>query len=115
VVLNDDQRDAVSLSDLRNFPFTVDSQGTQTDAPEVEVIDRDDEVVRPGGFHGTQVVFNLKGDHGIAYTLNQTTLTDSESRLLYTFVIGCEATCYVRNVDTINEVVESWTIKEPKT
>jgi hypothetical protein len=114
VVLTDDQRDAVSLADLRNFPFSVDSQGTQTDAPEVEVIDRDDEVVRPGGFHGSQVIFNLKGDHGVAYTLNQTTLTDSESRLLYTFVIGCEATCYVSNVDTINEVVASWTIKEPK-
>lgn len=114
LVLDDDQRDAVSLADLRNFPFTVDSQGTQADSPEVEIIDRNDEVVRPGGFHGTQVLFNLKDDKGLAYTLNQTTLTDSASRLLYTFVIGCEATCYVQNLKTINEVVASWTIKERK-
>jgi hypothetical protein len=114
LVLDDDQRDAVSLADLRNFPFTVDSQATEADAPDVEVIYRDDEVVRPGGFHGTQVLFNLKDDKGLAYTLNQTTLTDSASRLLYTFVIGCEATCYVDNIKTINEVVASWTIKESK-
>jgi hypothetical protein len=118
LVLDDDQRDAVSLADLRNFPFSVDAQqAAQTppaDDPKVEVIARDDEVVRPGGFHGTQVLFNLKGEHGMAYTVNQTTLTDTASRLLYTLVIGCEATCYVRNAKAINEVVESWTIKEPK-
>ena len=118
LVLDDDQRDAVSLSDLRNFPFSVDAEeATQTkpaDDPKVEIIARNDEVVRPGGFHGTQVLFNLQGDHGMAYTVNQTTLTDTASRLLYTLVIGCEATCYVRNAKTINDVVESWTIKEPK-
>ena len=119
LVLDDDQRDAVSLSDLRNFPFSVDArQSTQTNLdasdPKVEVIARDDEVVRPGGFHGTQVLFNLKGDHGLAYTVNQTTLTDTASRLLYTLVIGCEARCYVQNAKTINEVVASWTIKEHK-
>jgi hypothetical protein len=114
LVLDDDQRDAVSLADLRNFPFTVDAQEPQADAPEVEVIARDDEVVRSGGFHGTQVLFNIKADHGLTYTLNQTTLTDSASRVLYTFVIGCEASCYVDNIETINEVVASWTIKEPK-
>src|SRR5205085_195943 len=80
----------------------VDAQpGAQTDQqsghPKVEIIARDDEVVRPGGFHGTQVLFNLKGDHGLAYTVNQTTLTDTASRLLYTLVIGCEARCYVQN------------------
>jgi hypothetical protein len=119
LVLDDDQRDSVSLSDMRNFPFSVDAQpATQTDQqtgdPKVEIIARDDEVVRPGGFHGTQVLFNLKGDHGTAYTVNQTTLTDTASRLLYTLVVGCEATCYVRNAKTINEVVASWTIKETK-
>ena len=118
LVLDDDQRDAVSLSDLRNFPFSVDPQqatSTQEEAePKVEIIARDDEVVRKGGFHGTQVLFNLTGEHGTAYTVNQTTLTDTASRLLYTLVIGCEATCYVRNAETINEVVASWTIKEPK-
>ena len=119
LVLDDDQRDSVSLSDMRNFPFSVDAQpATQTDQqtgdPKVEIIARDDEVVRPGGFHGTQVLFNLKGDHGTAYTVNQTTLTDTASRLLYTLVVGCEATCYVRNAKTINEVVASWTIKEKK-
>jgi hypothetical protein len=119
LVLDDEQRDSVSLSDLRNFPFSVDArQPTQTNVqgtdPKVEVIARDDEVVRPGGFHGTQVLFNLKGDSGLAYTVNQTTLTDTASRLLYTLVIGCEARCYVQNAKTINEVVASWTIKEPK-
>jgi len=119
LVLDDDQRDSVSLSDLRNFPFSVDAQQpTQTNLqagdPKVELIARDDEVVRPGGFHGTQVLFNLKGDNGLAYTVNQTTLTDTASRLLYTLVIGCEARCYVQNAKTINEVVASWTIKEHK-
>jgi hypothetical protein len=113
-VLDDDERDSVSLSDLRNFPYPVDGQDAEADSSEVEVLYRDDEVVRPGGFHGTQVLFNVKTDKGLTYTLNQTTLTDSASRLLYTFLIGCEALCYGSNVDTINEVVASWTIKERK-
>jgi hypothetical protein len=114
IALDDDQRDAVSLAALRNFPFTVDGEQPEGSKTTVEIIDRNDEVVLPGGFHGSQVVFDLRDDEGNAYTLNQTTLTDSASRLLYAFVIGCEATCYVENVKTINEVVESWTIEEPK-
>jgi len=114
LVLDDDERDTVSLSDLRNFPVAVDAQDTQANASETEIIDRNDEVVRPGGFHGTQVIFDVKDDKGLTYTLNQTTLTDSASRLLYTFIIGCEASCYIDNVKTINEVVASWTIKEHK-
>jgi hypothetical protein len=114
LALDDDQRDAVSLADMRNFPFTVEGEQAESNKATVEIIDRNDEVVLPGGFHGSQVVFNVKDEAGNAYTLNQTTLADSASRLLYAFVIGCEATCYVENIKTINEVVESWTIKEPK-
>jgi hypothetical protein len=39
-------------------------------------------------------------------------LKDPQTRVLYLFLVGCQADCYESNQDTIDEVVSSWTIKE---
>jgi hypothetical protein len=116
LVLTDEQRDKFSLGSLRNGLFVdidgeIDKAETDDVESKVTVHSRNDDVVRPGGFHGSQVIFDYKVE-GATLTFNQTALFDSEARIAYLFVIGCEASCYIRNIDDINNVVESWTIKE---
>jgi hypothetical protein len=116
-VLNDDERDTVSLETLRNFVFPIDKSITAAQQsgsdPRVEVIARDDEVTQAGGLHGTHLVFNVKTkDQGVTLTFDQTTLLDKTSRVLYVFVVGCDSVCFLRDQSTIKNVVHSWTIKE---
>jgi hypothetical protein len=118
LVLNDEERDNTSLRDLRNA-FLVDIDGEleqakrQNVTPKVKVHGRNDDVVKPGGFHGSQVIFDYTASD-VVLTFNQTTLLDSEARIAYVFIIGCETHCYFNNVEAINDVVDSWTIKERK-
>ena len=117
LVLDDEARDKFSLGALRGLFIDIDAEIDQAKKdnvePKVKVHNRNDDVVRPGGFHGSQVLFDYKVEGGFL-TFNQTTLFDSESRVAYLFIIGCEANCYIDNVEAINDVVESWTIKEHK-
>jgi hypothetical protein len=117
LVLDDEARDNTSLRALRGLFVDIDEEIEQAKkdnvAPKVKVHGRTDDVVRPGGFHGSQVIFDYVGEDAVL-TFNQTTLFDSESRVAYLFIIGCEANCYVNNYEAINDVVESWTIKEHK-
>jgi hypothetical protein len=114
-VLSDEERDKFSLGALRGLFVDIDGEIEKAKAnnaePKVTVHNRSDDVVRPGGFHGSQVIFDYKVEGG-TLTFNQTTLFDSEARIAYLFIIGCEANCYINNVEAINDVVESWTIKE---
>ena len=105
-VLNDQERDTFSLASIRNAVLPVDQLVKRNNA---EIISQED-VVRPGGLHGSRLVFNIKEETQFV-TINQTGLVDPSTRVLYLFVIGCEANCYVDNEEVINEVVSSWTIK----
>jgi hypothetical protein len=117
IVLTDEERDKFTLAGLRGLFIDIDAEIAKAKADNVEskvtIRNRFDDVVRPGGFHGSQVIFDYKLDDA-TLTFNQTALFDSESRIAYLFVIGCEASCYVRNIDAIDDVVQSWTIEEHK-
>ena len=54
---------------------------------------------------------NVKRDD-VFLTINQTGLVDPSTRMLYLFVIGCEAHCYLAHQRTIDQIVKSWTVKE---
>jgi hypothetical protein len=109
-VLSDEERDTYSLRSLRNEEFEVDRLAKQQ---RIELIS-DDDLALESGFAGSRVVFNVRqGDSFV--TVNQTALVDSQTRVLYLFLIGCDADCYSYNEEVISEVVSSWTIKEQTT
>lgn len=110
-VLDDDERDGVSLRALRNALVPIDPDPVSGDAS-AEVLYRDDKVVQPGGFHGSRVIANVKADDGTLLTIDKTTLVDKDTRVIYLFLVGCEAACFRAQQKTIAQVVESWTIKE---
>lgn len=106
-VLSDEERAAYSLQSLRNEEFEIDKLARRQ---QVELLS-DEEVSIEGGVTGVHVVFNVR--QGSEYiTVNQTALKDPQTRVLYLFLIGCQADCYQANQELIHEVVNSWTIKD---
>jgi hypothetical protein len=105
-VLSDEERDTYSLRSLRNEEFDVDRLARTQRA---ELIS-DDDITLGNGVAGSRIVFNVRQGDGFV-TVNQTALIDSQTRVLYLFLIGCDADCYSSNEEVISEVVRSWTIK----
>ena len=65
-----------------------------------------------GGFHGLRVEYNVP--EGTDYlTIDQIGVVDPQTSTLYLFAIGCEAHCYIDNQDAIDQIANSWTVKEP--
>jgi hypothetical protein len=107
--LSESQRDSVSLASLRNEIFPVDQLVTE-DPTSVEIL-RQGDIVLGSGFRGSRYVMNLRRDSAYL-TVDQTALVDPATRMLYLFVIGCEAHCYLTHQNTIDQIVKSWTVKE---
>jgi hypothetical protein len=106
-ILSDEERAAYSLSSLRNEEFEIDKLVRRQ---QLELLS-EEEVSLDSGVNGVHLVFNVRqGPEFI--TVNQTALKDPQTRVLYLFLIGCQADCYESNQGTIDEVVNSWTIKE---
>lgn len=107
--LSEEQKDAISLGSIRNTIFPLNQLQTQ-DPTSVEFLQSQD-LVLAGGMHGNRIVFNVRlGD--TFYTVNQTGLVNPQTSLLYLFVVGCEARCYIDQKRTIDDIVKSWTVKE---
>jgi hypothetical protein len=107
-VIQDEERDTYSLRTMRNELVNLDTLSElegYVDPISREVITRD------GGFHGLQQVVTIRTETGGFYTFNQTSLVDPLTTIAYVFVVGCEADCYEKNQQLINEVVESWTVE----
>lgn len=103
-----EEQDAVSLQDLRNFFFEIDS-AAQNQSGEVisyEPLELD------GGFHGIHIVASIEDDKGRVLTFNQKALLNQASSTAYLFVVACEATCYDHNEGKIDRVVDSWTVRD---
>jgi hypothetical protein len=110
-VLDDDERDGISLQSLRNAAISVDPEPV-SGTSNAEVLLHDSEVVRSGGFHGNRVIFNVRTDAGTLLTVDKTTLVDDHTRVIYMFVVACESKCFRDQQKEIEQVVDSWTIKE---
>jgi hypothetical protein len=106
--LTEDERDTYSLTSLRNEVIPIDRLA-QTDGAIEEVSEED--ISQNGGLRGARLVNNLKvGDE--YYTIDQTGVLDKDGGKIFLLVIGCKAVCYEENRKVIEQVADSWTIKE---
>lgn len=103
------ERDTVSLASLRNLVIQVDRLAQQRGEDAVEF--KLNKILVEPGVHGTRDVFTVRLAEGYV-TFDQTALLDPSRRLLYLFVVACEANCYERNQRVIELVVSSWTVEE---
>lgn len=105
-----EERDVASLEYLRNIVIPVDQLGQQ-DESAVDVLEG--EPISESGFHGLRLKFNVRDPEGNKFvTFHQVALVDNDLDRVFLFVVSCEAHCYEDDEGTLDDVVESWTVKE---
>jgi hypothetical protein len=115
-VLNFQARDSMSLRGIRNYHYPVDGL---IDSNFAELISRDEDIVFPGGLHGSRYVYDIHAEGvtgvtsgGSVLRVDQTGILDARTNTLYFFVIRCESHCYRDNKALIDQIASSWTVKE---
>jgi hypothetical protein len=109
-------RDQFSIASLRNWVYPVDRL-IQANAG--ELVSYNDNLVVPGGLHGLRMTFDvsLGGNSSVVagnkvIRATQTAYVDPKTNLLYLFIIRCESHCYRDNKALIDQIANSWTVKE---
>jgi hypothetical protein len=108
--LDIEERDAFSLASLRNEVVPID-EIIERDLGEIELVERPQSIRMPKGLAGSRLVYTVRTPEG-SFTVHQTGLVDPETRIVYFFIVGCEERCFAEHRRTIDEIAESWTIKE---
>lgn len=114
-VLDFASRDQTSLGTIRNELYPVDEL-IQNDSAEI----RDyEELVLDEGYRGIRIEFDvaLGGNAEISagnqvIRVHQIGIVDPATETLYMFAIRCESHCFDENDKLIDQIVESWTVKE---
>lgn len=106
------QRDSFSLAELRTEVLGFDPLAAEVqEAGGVEVLEAE-EVRRPGGYHGSELLVNLKTEAGELVKWRQVALVDSGVRKVHVLAIGCDTACYNANEDVIDKVISSWKVED---
>ena len=108
--LDPQERDSFSLMAMRNYFVPVDDLA-QNGGDVVPL--RLDDFTRDGGFHGLRFTFvvPLPTDTE-SVTVDQVSIIDAGTKEIHFLAVSCSSSCYDRKKDTINKIVDSWTVKE---
>ena len=114
--LNLQTREGLSLSTLRNVYYPVDRL---VQANAAEILNYHDGLVLPGGYRGITIEYDviLGGISNVSLgndviRVHQAAVVDPATEWLYLFTIRCESHCYRDNKTLIDQIAESWTVKE---
>lgn len=124
ISLNQDQHDKISLSDLRNLFINYDelkdkaakeAASKPLTAPTVTSFRAlAEEELAPGeGLRGMRLRFELRTDppDPLTFLFDQTALLDAATSRVYILMVRAEEREYLNNVDELNEIVDSFTVK----
>jgi len=108
-----EERNAISLNTLRNLvlPITDILDGTIPNDRKFELYD-DQEINEVGG-RGVSLLYSFDYN-GINETVSQVALMSNDQNKIYVFIIRCSTECYNKNIDEIDEIVNSFTVKGAK-
>jgi hypothetical protein len=106
--LSFDAGDNLTTSQLRNYFFDVDT-GLQDNSVNIKQYE---ELQRNGGFRGIHMVADITRSSGDVLTIDQTTLVDQGNSRIYALLVSCSSSCYSKNKNQINQVVDSWTVRK---
>jgi hypothetical protein len=108
-------RDKLSLAGIRNAVYPIDQLLNVNAA---EVLSYKD-VVFPGGLHGNRITYDVipNGATGISsggsvIRVVQTGVVDASTNTMYIFLVRCESHCFQANKSLIDQIANSWTVKE---
>jgi hypothetical protein len=112
--LDEIDHEKFSLEVLRDAYFNVDGL-LQTHMAELLAVD---DITLPGGVHGSKTVYDLSlGNYtvtsgNVLLRVGQIALLDAKTNLFYFFMVKCSAECYQLNQSLIDQIVNSFTVKE---
>lgn len=103
--LADAERNTVSLNTLRDLVFPVTSAANSLPI----VVDADTEVSQEGGA-GVDLSYEITLNEK-AQRLRQIALLSKDRRVIYLLVVRCSSTCFAKNIDQINQIADSFTVR----
>lgn len=105
-----EERNAISLNTLRNIilPVTEYLDGTRANDRNFQLFD-DQEIVEKGG-KGVNLLYSFDYN-GVNETVNQVALFSNDQSKIYLFIIRCSTVCYNKNIDEIDQIVKSFTVR----
>lgn len=108
--LDDSEINDISYNSLRDVivPITKVISGEIQDEPGFSILS-DQEIVEKGA-RGVRTVYTLTIDD-VKQTISQTALMSNDRTTMYIFVVRCETSCFKKNTKTINEIVNSFTVR----
>jgi hypothetical protein len=109
--LSPTERDQFSLGSLRSAILGDDPLSPSSGAKKFQVLSYN-EFTKPGGLRGSKMVVNVDVGGGTLASLDQVAMVDSGTKYLYLIALGCRVSCYSANHGVIDQVVQSWTVKE---
>ena len=107
--LGESDRDALSLSAMRAEilnadPLTATSGGYN--------VLKYSEFTGPGGIRGSRLTTDIDGSDGLVSTFSQVVEVDPQTNWVYAIGVSCKASCWGPNQGLINQVLNSWNVKE---
>ena len=108
--LSESEINEVSYNTLRDviIPLTQLVNGDSTQDPGFSIL-ADEEVIEKAA-RGVRTVYTLTIED-VKQTISQTALVANDRSTMYIFVVRCTTTCYDKNKKTINEIVNSFTVR----
>lgn len=108
--LGPSEADAYSWAAMRTEILSADPLNPPN--PDPYVVLSYSQFTRPGGLRGSHMVVDIKSATGLVATLNQVTIVDQATHWVHLLAVSCTASCYGSNTGLINQVVNSWAVKE---
>lgn len=111
--LTPSQSSSVTVASLRQVLLPSDplSFGTSTPGLTYQVLSYK-EFKNPGGLQGSTMEVKIIGSSGKISVLDQKAMLDAHKTWVYFIGVGCTDTCFYANRSAIEQVVNSWNVKE---
>ncbi len=110
--LSPNARDAYSLSSLRSEILGTDPLSQTSTAPSEFKVLNYSEFTAPGGLRGSRLVTDITPSGGFTDTYAQVVEVDQATNWVFGIAIGCRASCWGPNSGTIDQILNTWQVKE---
>lgn len=109
-----EESDAMSYNGLRNLilPVTDLISGTSTIVDEFQLLDEQEIVIDAA--RGLETLFSFTPKGGANETVHQTALLSNDRKSIYFFLVRCTTECFNESEETVNAIVDSFTVKESR-
>jgi len=108
--MTENDRDALSLAAMRAVILGSDPLAASSQSP-FNVLNYS-EFTAPGGIRGSKLVTDISETGGLIATFAQVIAVDPQTNWIYGIGVSCRASCWGPNQGLINQVINSWKVKE---